>query len=70
MILEIGTLGGYSTIWLACALPVGGRLVTLEADPKRAEVAWANIVRAGLTDLVHLRVGPALDTLRSLREKV
>lgn len=62
-ILEIGTLGGYSTIWLARALPDGGRLVTLEADPRHAEVAEANIARAGLSDRVDVRVGPALDTL-------
>jgi predicted O-methyltransferase YrrM len=62
-ILEIGTLGGYSTIWMARALPEGGRLVTLEADPKHAEVAGRNIAAAGLADRVELRVGPALDTL-------
>lgn len=62
-ILEIGTLGGYSTIWLARALPADGRLITLEADPKHAEVARANIARADLTDVVELRLGRALDTL-------
>jgi len=62
-ILEIGTLGGYSTIWLARALPRNGRLLTLEADPKHAEVAWANIAGAGLADVVELRLGRALDTL-------
>jgi predicted O-methyltransferase YrrM len=62
-ILEIGTLGGYSTIWLARALPADGRLVTLEADPRCAEVARANIARAGLAGLVELRPGPALETL-------
>jgi predicted O-methyltransferase YrrM len=62
-ILEIGTLGGYSAIWLARALPAGGRLVALEADPGYAEVARANVDRAGLADVVELRVGPALDTL-------
>jgi predicted O-methyltransferase YrrM len=62
-ILEIGTLGGYSAIWLARALPPGGRLVTLEFDPKYAEVARANIARAGLAALVDVRVGRALDTL-------
>jgi predicted O-methyltransferase YrrM len=66
-ILEIGTLGGYSTIWLARALPRGGRLVTLEADPAHAEVARKNIARAGLADRVRLRVGPALDTLAKLK---
>ncbi|SEB87909.1 Predicted O-methyltransferase YrrM [Rhizobiales bacterium GAS191] len=62
-ILEIGTLGGYSTIWLARALPDDGQLVTLEADAKHAEVARANIARAGLADRVEIRVGPALETL-------
>src|SRR5205823_2568734 len=65
-ILEIGTLGGYSTIWLARALPADGRLVTLESDPKHAEVARANIARAGLTHVVELRLGKALDTLPEL----
>jgi len=65
-ILEIGTLAGYSTIWLARALPPGGLLVTLEADPEHAEVARANIARAGLENLVELRLGPALDTLPRL----
>jgi len=54
-ILEIGTLGGYSTIWLARALPTDGRLVTLEIDPRHAEVARANIARAGLSGAVELR---------------
>ncbi|MEH1769163.1 MAG: O-methyltransferase [Nostoc sp.] len=62
-ILEIGTLGGYSTIWLARALPSDGRLITLEADPKHAEVARANIAHAGLSKLVDLRLGQALSTL-------
>jgi predicted O-methyltransferase YrrM len=65
-ILEIGTLGAYSTIWLARALPGGGRLITLEADPKHAEVARANIARAGLAHVVELRLGRALDTLPQL----
>ncbi len=65
-ILEIGTLGGYSTIWLARALPASGRLVTLEADPRHAEVARSNVARAGLTEVVELRVGRALDTLPTL----
>jgi predicted O-methyltransferase YrrM len=65
-ILEIGTLGGYSTIWLARALPAGGRLITLEADPRHAEVARANIARAGLADVVELRLGRALETLPQL----
>ncbi|MEU7556659.1 O-methyltransferase [Streptomyces sp. NPDC044571] len=62
-ILEIGTLGGYSTIWLARALPDGGRLVTLEADERYAATAAANIARAGLDQAVDIRVGRALDTL-------
>jgi len=65
-ILEIGTLAGYSTIWLARALPADGRLVTLEADPRHAEVATANLVAAGLAGKVEVRVGKALDTLPSL----
>jgi caffeoyl-CoA O-methyltransferase len=65
-ILEVGTLAGYSTIWLARALPAGGRLVTLELDPKHAEVARANIARAGLANVVDLRLGRALDTLPQL----
>ncbi|WP_158751934.1 O-methyltransferase [Acidobacterium sp. S8] len=65
-ILEIGTLGGYSTIWLARALPSGGRLVTLEADPKHARVASENIARAGLSNVVELREGRALETLPEL----
>jgi predicted O-methyltransferase YrrM len=62
-LLELGTLGGYSTIWLARALPADGRLLTLEANPEYAEVARANIARAGYGDFVEIRVGPALDTL-------
>jgi predicted O-methyltransferase YrrM len=65
-ILEIGTLGGYSAIWLARALPPGGRLVTLEADPTCAEVARGNLARAGLADVVELRLGPAQETLPQL----
>jgi predicted O-methyltransferase YrrM len=65
-ILEFGTLGGYSTIWLGRAIPAGGRLITLEAEPHNAEVAGRNIDRAGLDDLVDLRVGPALDQLPQL----
>jgi predicted O-methyltransferase YrrM len=65
-ILEVGTLGGYSTIWLARALPPGGRLVTLEADPKHAEVARANIEHAGLSRSVEVRLGRALETLPKL----
>src|SRR5271170_2966440 len=62
-ILEMGSLGGYSTIWLARALPPGGRLITLEADPQHAQIARANIARAGLGDVVEVRVGLALDLL-------
>ena len=65
-ILEIGTLGGYSTIWLARALPPGGRLITLEVEPKHAEVARANIARAGLASVVDVRLGAALETLPRL----
>jgi len=65
-ILEIGTLGGYSTIWLARALPAGGVLTTLELDPKHARVAAANIRRAGLSHVVEVRQGPALETLPML----
>jgi predicted O-methyltransferase YrrM len=65
-ILEIGTLGGYSGIWLARALPAGGKLVTLELDAAHAKVANANFARAGLADRVDLRVGPAIETLPTL----
>ncbi len=65
-VLEIGTLGGYSTICLARALPKDGRLITLEADPKHAAIASSNIARAGLLDLVDVRLGKALDTLPRL----
>jgi predicted O-methyltransferase YrrM len=66
-ILEIGTLGGYSTIWLARALPPDGRLITLEFDPKHARVARANIARAGLAGIVEVRVGSAIDALPKLQ---
>ncbi len=65
-ILELGTLGGYSTIWLARGLPAGGSVVTLELDPRHAEVARANLAHAGVQELVELRVGAALDTLPQL----
>ncbi len=65
-ILEIGTLGGYSTVWLARALPPDGRLITLEADPKHAEVARANLTRAQLAHIADVRLGRALDTLPGL----
>jgi predicted O-methyltransferase YrrM len=68
-ILEIGTLGGYSTIWLARALLPGGRLVSLEVSPHHAEVARRHLERAGLTDKVEVVVGPALDTLPTLAER-
>jgi len=62
-ILEVGTHGGYSTIWLARALPPGGRLITLEVDAARAELASANVARAGLASVVDVRCGPGLETL-------
>jgi predicted O-methyltransferase YrrM len=65
-ILEIGTLGGYSTIWLARALPADGKLVTLEFEPKHAEVARANFVRAGFENKIELRLGKASDSLAQL----
>ena len=65
-ILEIGTLGGYSTIWLGRALPKDGRLITLEVDPKHAEVARANIARAGLAPVVEVRLGPAIQSLPAI----
>jgi predicted O-methyltransferase YrrM len=68
-VLEIGTLGGYSTIWLARALGAEGRLITLEIDPKHAEVAKASIRRAGLQDVVEVRVGNAVETLPQLSKE-
>jgi predicted O-methyltransferase YrrM len=68
-ILEIGTLGGYSTIWLARALPAEGRLTTLELNPKHAEVARSNLARAGVAEKVDLIVGPALESLDRLRRE-
>ena len=62
-VLEIGTLGGYSTIWLARAVGPGGRVITLEAEPKHADVARANLARAGVASMVEVRVGQALDLL-------
>jgi len=67
-ILEVGTLGGYSTIWLARALPADGRLVTLELDPHHAEVARENLARAGLAERCEVRTGPAVDTLAAMIE--
>jgi predicted O-methyltransferase YrrM len=68
-ILEIGTLGGYSTIWLARALPADGRLISLEYSPKHAEVATRNLARAGLDKVVEVRVGPALESLAELADE-
>ncbi|MET9155963.1 O-methyltransferase [Streptomyces griseoflavus] len=68
-ILEIGTLGGYSTIWLGRALPPDGRLISLEYDPRHAEVAVRNIARAGLDRQVEVRVGAALDSLPALADE-
>ena len=65
-VLEVGTLGGYSTIWMARALPVGGKIVTLELDPHHAKVARSNFERAGVSERVELRVGPALQSLAAL----
>ncbi|GEK00645.1 O-methyltransferase [Streptomyces sp. NPDC003388] len=68
-ILEIGTLGGYSTIWLARALPADGRLISLEYSAKHAEVATRNIARAGLERIAEVRVGPALESLPKLADE-
>jgi len=68
-ILEIGTLGGYSTIWLARGLQPGGRLISLEADARHAQLARANIARAGLSGIVDVRQGPALETLPRIAEE-
>lgn len=68
-VLEIGTLGGYSTIWLARALPADGRIITMEIDPGTARVARENIERAGFADRVDVRVGRAVDSLRALSEE-
>ena len=65
-LLEIGTLGGYSTIWMAKALPEGGRIVTIELDPHTADVARSNFARAGIADRIELRIGAALDVLPEL----
>jgi predicted O-methyltransferase YrrM len=66
-VLEIGTLGGYSTIWMARALPRGGRITTLEFEPRHAAIARANLRRAGMLKRVDIRVGAALDTLPTLK---
>ncbi len=68
-ILEIGTLGGYSTIWMARALPADGRLISLEVDPGHAEVATANLAAAGVDKVTEIRIGPALETLPKLAEE-
>jgi predicted O-methyltransferase YrrM len=68
-ILEVGTLGGYSAIWMAQALPCGGTLVTLEVDARHAELAQVNIARAGLSDVVQVRLGPAIETLTAMVEE-
>jgi predicted O-methyltransferase YrrM len=68
-ILEIGTLAGYSTIWLARALPPDGKLITLEYEPLHAEIATANIAAAGLADRVEVKVGAALDTLPTIADE-
>jgi predicted O-methyltransferase YrrM len=65
-ILEIGTLGGYSTIWMARALPADGRVITLEIDPKHADVARANFARAGLASQIEVKVGKAIESLPQL----
>ncbi|MBZ9987850.1 O-methyltransferase [Mesorhizobium sp. BH1-1-5] len=65
-VLEVGTLGGYSSIWMARGLPADGKVVTLELDPHHAKVARSNFVRAGVSDKIDLRVGPALQTLAAL----
>ncbi len=68
-ILEIGTLGGYSTIWMARALPQDGKLISLEIEPRNAKVARANVTAAGLAAIVDIRLGPALDTLPLLADE-
>ena len=67
-VLEIGTLGAYSTIWLARALPDGGQVITLEIDPHHAEIAHKNLARAGVLERVEITVGPAIDAMRALYE--
>jgi len=68
-VLEIGTLGGYSAIWMARALPEDGRLISLEIDPKHAEVAEASLARAGVGHKVEIRIGAAIDTLPKLADE-
>jgi predicted O-methyltransferase YrrM len=66
-VLEVGSLGGYSTLWLASALPAEGRVITLEIDPKNAAVATENLRRFGLLDRVEIRIGPAVQSLDAMR---
>lgn len=66
-ILEVGTLGGYSTIWMARALPPGGKIVTLEVEPKHADVARKNFERAGLSNVIDIRLGKAIDIMPTLK---
>jgi predicted O-methyltransferase YrrM len=66
-ILEVGTLGGYSTIWMARALPPGGKIITLEVDLKHADVARKNFERAGLSNVIDIRLGKAIDTMPKLK---
>ncbi len=68
-VLEIGTLGGYSTLWLAKALPDGGKVTSLEIDPKHAEISNDNIAAAGLSNKVEIIVGPAKETLSEMSRK-
>lgn len=68
-VLEIGTLGGYSTIWMARALPEGGRVVTLELEPRHAEIARGNFEAAGVSDRIEIRIGTALDSLRAMEQE-
>lgn len=67
-VLEVGTLGGYSTVWLARGLPAGGRIVTLELDPGHAAVAGVNLDMAGVSDVVEIRIGDATRNLKSMVE--
>jgi predicted O-methyltransferase YrrM len=67
-VLEVGTLGGYSTIWLARGMPRGGQLITLELEDRHAEVARGNLELAGLADCVEVRVGPAVESLKAMSE--
>jgi predicted O-methyltransferase YrrM len=68
-VLEVGTLGGYSTTWMARALPEDGHVIILELNPHHAEVAQANLARAGVQDRVEIRIGPAAESLRKLQEE-